>query len=98
MKDVVSFLIPSILLLFTNNFAKSLCASNLTQFFLLNVFFVQKSNRMVKKIGQNFFTIDRNKCISGDFRSSKFKIFLERSEVKYTVLLIPVYLEVGIIG
>ena len=63
MEDVVSFLIPSILSLFTNNFAKSLfvcihqSASNLTQFYLLNVFFVQKSNGMVKKIGQNFFGV-----------------------------------------
>ena len=67
--------------------------------------------------------IDRTKCISGDFRSSKFQNFLEQMpltpldnlapsvlvsnnpkyavwsvKVEYTVLLIPVYLVVGIIG
>ena len=46
MEDVVSFLIPSILLLFTNIFARSLfvcihqSASNLTQFYLLMYFFL----------------------------------------------------------
>ena len=84
-------------------------------------FFVQKSNRMAKKIGQTFFTImiEINAFLVIS-EALNFKIFWSGCpldnlapsvlisnnpkyavwslKVKYTILLIPIYLEVGIIG